>query len=164
MTSTTLPALSANSVTDEHLELLRQLLESKNDVLRRHGLDGMLAGGPLVQLTHELPAVVAERLLSTALERGTSVSDFLTEFVERHRAGVPAPRPEEHALQADGNEWFSVQQLADATGTPLSTLYGLIGKPERPSPVRLGPKGGQFLVHRAEAERFARSRGRTPAI
>ncbi|GAA2842365.1 helix-turn-helix transcriptional regulator [Kitasatospora aburaviensis] len=153
--------LTANSVTDEHLEVLRQLLESKNALLRRHGLDEGAAGDTLVQLTHELPASTAEWLLSTALERGVSVSDFLTEVVEQSRgSSAPAPRREVGAPQADGVEWFSVQQLAEATGTPATTLYGLVGKPDGPNPIRLGPKGGRFLVHRVEAERFARSRGR----
>ncbi|MFE2723951.1 helix-turn-helix transcriptional regulator [Kitasatospora sp. NPDC059327] len=159
-----LTTLSANSVTDEHLEVLRQLLDSKNALLRRHGLDAGTGGDTLVQLTHELPASAAEWLLGTALERGTSVSDFLTELVERSREGVPAPRRETGVPTADGVEWFSVQQLAEATGTPLATLYGLLARPDGPNPVRVGPKGGRFLVHRLEAERFARSRGRALSV
>ncbi|MER8103258.1 hypothetical protein [Kitasatospora sp. NPDC094016] len=161
-----LTTLSANSVTDEHLEVLRQLLDSKNALLRQYGLDDGAASGVLVQMTYELPASLAEWLLSTALERGVSVSDFLTELVELARTEIPvpalapAPQREVGVPQADGVEWFSVQQLADSTGMPANTVYGLVGRPDGPSPVRLGPKGGRILVHRVEAERFAKARGR----
>ncbi|MFD7828471.1 DNA-binding protein [Streptomyces sp. MJM8645] len=158
-----LTTLSANSVTDEHLEVLRQLLDSKNEVLRRHGLDDGAGSGAPVQLTHELPPSLAEWLLSTALERGLSVSDFLTELVERERGAVSAAVPVPQRVVADGAEWFSIQQLAEATGVPANTVYGLIGKPDGPFPVRLGPKGGRYLVHRVEAQRFAQARGRVLA-
>ncbi|MFJ5121869.1 hypothetical protein [Kitasatospora sp. NPDC088548] len=153
MTLGTAARLNASNITDAQLDQLQGQVQQ---------LLGLLAAkdrtDAKMELTVELPTAKAEWLLRTALERGTTASAVIAEAIEQIRTGRPAPQ-QMIDPQADGKEWFNVQQLAELSEMSTSRVYAAVGTPTGPNPVRTGPNGGRILVHRIEAVRWARING-----